>query len=733
MEDLNSKANNPSQGGGYGYGYGYGGYGGGNQNDLQIKKYIEAFRERIWIFVGIFAVVSLAVFVFLKLQQPLYKAQASLQILRQEESSTQFDKVSDDAIRSVEDINTQVKILESVRVIEGVGQRVRTEMKEAFLAPYREEDQEEDELSVEAILFENRKIIPARLSLLVAIEYVHPKPEIAARVANMFTEEVAVMYGQVRNDSVSRAVEDLREQAEIQRRKVENIEKQLIDFKEENNTISLDQRLDIDQQEMISLSSLQTQKEEIYEQYKAEWDLLQRTKEAGRDIHELPFISNVPRVSQLLATAASSRVEIAQLTKRYRHLHPVMIQATESLEASEKELADAIAGEVLILQNQLELAKNNLDKAAIRVEIKKDEIMNLQRLESLYASKQRDLEVNQNLYQYFYNRIQETESQNKGGSQKVRVIDNAEIPLEPFKPNNLLNLAIALFAGGGLSIGVVVVLILLDDRVKSIVDVESKMGLPMLGVLSFLRGKFGSAQQIVKSSDEDPQNSESLNSIVATLKLQPESKDSKVVLIASTISNEGKSYVSAAIASAFHRYGEKAILVNCDFRAKGDKLIKEPGMGVEPYITDTNKTLDDVIYTNQELGCDVFATGSFHWQPYQMYGMPRFKEMMDQLRERYDRIIIDTPPTHLFGDAFSLLQFCDGIIYVVGFGRVRLKLATKMAEKMKESGTPVFGTVVNGIKNSQAKLYYPSYYQPAEAYGDYYPGSSKKKASLFKK
>lgn len=697
--------------------------------NLDIMKYVAAFRDRIWIFLGLFVVVAAGVYFAMMSVQPLYKAQAMVQILRQEESRTNFNKVSDESVRSTEDINTQIQLLSSFSIIDSVAERVEADFKEDFLDPYRAIDQNEDDLSIIQILADNRKIAPARLSLIVSVEYSHPNPEVAARVANLFSQEMALYYSTMRNDAVTRAVQDLREQAEIQRRKVENIEKQLIDFKEDLKTISFDQRLDIDQQEMVSLKTYYTQKSEVYDRLRTQWAMLEDAKASGKELHSLSFIANSGRVSNILGSLAGYRIEVARLSERYRAKHPSMIEAQEGLQAAQRELAQAIEEETNLLKNQLLLAEQDLQKASGNVDAKKNEIIAMQRHAALYDSKARELAVNQNLYEYLYNRIQETETQKRDDINKIRIIDEAMMPAVPYTPQKLLSIAAALMGGMAVASGVVILLIFLDDHVKSHADVENKLGLPIIGMLGLIRGSPQTIGDLSKATAADPQNSEMLNAIIASLRLDPVSANAKTILVTSTISNEGKSYVSSSLASAFQRFGEKTILINCDLRAREDRLQLISGQGLVPYLESEDKSLKSAIYHSQHLDCDVMPAGGFHSQPYRLYTTDKFKQMLADLSTQYDRIIIDTPPTHLFGDSLSLLPLCDGQIFVSGFARARISLATKTVKRLRETGCPIFGAVINGVKTFQAKMYYPAHYQENSTYSDY--GKGKKKAAQY--
>ncbi|MBC2606280.1 GumC family protein [Pelagicoccus albus] len=683
---------------------------------IDIKRYVADFLDRIWWFLLTFVLVAGGIYYLMMSATPLYKSTASVQILRQEDSRTQFDKVADDTVRNTEDINTQINLLSSVQIIERVAERIEDEFKQDFLAPYRQIDQEEDDLSVIKIVAENRKISPARLSLIVSIEYVHPNPEISARVANLFADEMMAYFSSVRNNVVSRAVQDLREQAEIQRRKVENIEKQLVDYKEDLQTISFDQRLDIDQQEMISLNAYATQSNEVRDRLATQWSMIEEARAEERPLYNLSFISSSPRIENLRSSIASHRIEIARLEERYRHKHPRMIEAQEALVAAETELEMAADEAARVIASELAQAEQDLVKAEEKVIAKKNEIIAMQRHKTVYDSKARELEVNQNLYQYLYNRIQETEAQNRDDINKLRIVDEAVIPLEPFTPKRMLAIAAAFMGGSVCSFGLVGALIFIDDRVRSPLEVEQKFGLPILGVMAMMKGKPKTIGDLTQATEADPQNTETLNTAVATLRLDPDSADAKAILVTSTISNEGKSFLSGALSSAFQRYGEKVLLINCDLRAQEDRFAGEKRQGLANYLKNDDVSLDGSIYRNKDLECDVLPAGSHHNQPFILFNSAKFKQMMEELKTRYDRIIIDTPPAHLFGDAISLLAHCDGQIFVSGFSRARVGLATKTVRKLQDTDVPIFGVLVNGVRLFQAKMYYPEYYH---AYADY--------------
>lgn len=703
------------------------GYGSGNQEQL-LQKYLHGFRDRIFIFLPIFLIVGAALSAYFMREQPLYRSFTSLQVLRQEESRTQFEKVTDDSIRSSDDLNTQLKVFESMGIVRAVANRVRQEnLRDEFVAPYREVDQDDEDVSIVGLLARNRSIRPLRNSYVVYVEYIHPRPDVARKIADFFAEEIANSYASVRSDGVSRAIQDLREQQEIQRRKVENLQTQLEDFNAKHESISFDRRLEIEQETLSGLKQQATQKTEVVDRLRTQWEMVQAAKESNTPLTQLGFIRTQPEISQILMAVSSRRLAIGDLSTVYHNPPPQLAKAEEALVSAEAELAIAVSVAIETLQNELTQAEVNLEKTQDRYSKKKEEVIEVQHLKADYDNIFAEFEANKKLYQYFYNRTQETLAQNRDDIRKVRILDPAITPGQPFQP--LLKDSIQKGVGGGLAVAALVVglLVFFDDRLKTSHDVESKIELPILGMLSSLPGKHKNTLDLITATERSPQNSEALNSIIASLRLDPVSKNAKTIMVNSTISNEGKSYVSASLGYAFHRFGEKVLLINCDMRAKEDSMLRGVGeIGLVQYLEGEVHSLKETIYHSKDLGCDLMPAGGVSKRPFAYFGSERFSELLALLADSYDRVIIDTPPSNLFGDALSLVPHCQGVIYVCGYGRARVATAKQMVEKLKGTGCPIFGAVVNGVKSAQAKSYYPDHFREKSDY-DYYGKKSAKR------
>ncbi|MEC9227635.1 MAG: Wzz/FepE/Etk N-terminal domain-containing protein, partial [Verrucomicrobiota bacterium] len=174
---------------GYGYGYGYGG-GSGNGPTRTFKDYVQIFQERVWYLVVSFFIIFSGSILYTFNKTKVYTAVAQVQLFRDDSSALgNTVEMEQNQIRTAEDLNTQISLLQSSTIIQGVEQRLQDDLRERFMAPYMGAFSLSGPLTPYEVLLANRKIVPQRMSLMIGVAYTHPDPIIAAEVANFFANE----------------------------------------------------------------------------------------------------------------------------------------------------------------------------------------------------------------------------------------------------------------------------------------------------------------------------------------------------------------------------------------------------------------------------------------------------------------------------------------------------------------------------------------------------------------
>jgi capsular exopolysaccharide synthesis family protein len=350
-----------------------------------------------------------------------------------------------------------------------------------------------------------------------------------------------------------------------------------------------------------------------------------------------------------------------------------------------------------------------------------EESLQLDRAALEYNNKERELKTNEQILQTIVGRSRETSMTSSIAAQNARIVDRAAPSPEnkPISPNVALNLGLGVVGGLGLGLAFAFFVAFIDDRVKSSFDIEGVVGLPLIGVIPQIKrmDQTDKAQIVVNNADR--QVAESFLTLHSSLRLKDESKNAKCILTTSTIPGEGKSFTTTNLALTFAAHGEKVVVIDCDLRKPN--IHKSFNLENLKGIIDVcagKATIDEVTIRNVHPNFDIIPAGGRAKNPTQILNSKGFEVMLSDLRKRYDRIFIDTPPLAAVSDALIILPLVDGSIFTIYFNKVRRKAAQFAAKRLLEANVPNFGAVLNGLNLAVSGYYYAQYYD--KSYKDYY-------------
>ncbi len=704
-------------GGSYGYGYGYGEANTGTpQRTLQ--DYLLILRERIWYIVVVFIVVFSSSLVYTLSLPKIYESSASVQIFRRDPNIMRVEAVVDNEIRGAEDLNTQVKVLESATIIQSVAARLTGENLRQFLAPYGGSTAD---ANVANILARNRKIIPQRTTLIILLVYDHPDRMVAATVANLFVDAYIAHNLSLRIDQSMEAVRNLDISIEAQKKKVDQMALDLQSMREKNNMISADSRRDIVNDSLKALNSSALGTGAKLKMSEIRFQQIKERKANGSNLTDLPFISSQSLISGLMGQLSSQRITLDQLKLKYRDKHPKMEAAVKALTATQVELTKAIDDACAQIESDYQTDLRNDHEVQEKLAQQTKESLELDRFKVEYDKKERELRINETILQGIVGRSRETSMTRDIETQNAHVIDHAMPAPEsaPISPNLSVNLTFGAVAGATLGFAFAFFVAYIDDRVKSSFDIESVVGLPLIGIIPQIKRMDPSEKGQIVVNNADRQVSEAFLTLHSSLRLKDESKNAKCILITSTIPGEGKSFTTTNLALTFAAHGEKVIVIDCDLR----KPIVHKTFRVENLkgvidICAGESKFDDVVLKNMQPNLDVLPAGGRAKNPTQILNSKNFELLISDLRKRYDRVFIDTPPLAVVSDALIILPIVDGSIFTVYFNKVRRKAAQFAAKKLLDANVANFGAVLNGLNLAVSGYYYAQYYD--KTYKDYY-------------
>lgn len=318
----------------------------------------------------------------------------------------------------------------------------------------------------------------------------------------------------------------------------------------------------------------------------------------------------------------------------------------------------------------------------------------------------------------------------------VRILELAQPDPMPISPDRFADIITGTIAGLGLGIGIVLLIAFIDTTIHTPEELE-KNGFVMLTAIPAIReelfdGRTTDADganvrvspHLVTQIDPKSPVAEAYRSLRTGVQFASMEDQSRVILFTSSTPQEGKSTTSVNTAVVFAQNGSKTLLIDCDLRRpilhSVFGLSKEPGL-VNCLVGSIST--DEAIYSTGIPNLDVLTSGSIPPNPSELLGSRRMRDVLEELRERYDTIIIDSPPTAAVTDAVILATLSDMTIIVVRAHKTKLEFLQKTRDALERVFVTPLGVVLNDFDVSQSYGSTYKYYRYYKYYGYY--GQSK--------
>ena len=686
--------------------------------------YLNMLRERWWwVLLSILVFVTIAV-VYTSTIVPEYRAAGRLRVYRLTPTIGNGNSAVDEAQRigSNDDFLTAIESMKSTSVIEGVSRLLTASERKLVLEPYQQGNIFTGPLTEQEVFARQRGVNPTRQTFVVNVEFTHPNRELARLVAQRFCDVIQ----KSNEDERLTITHPLVEKARIE---IESLEDKIRRFYEKKNAlVKSGELLDI----AGTTNSIAAQRAKLIqdrEDYRKQLDevgivvaLVQQYRAAGRDLAEIPLIRSDVDVTTARAKQTDAQTRVRAMEEIYTDLHPKMIAERQALAQLSAEFKRAVATKAdSLVATQVDL-RAKLDNA-IKILSQKDEAINRLQAASVELEKiDKDIRANEEFLGRMKLNYEEAKlrTATSGISTSIRVMDKPSVSDKPvnknFSFNALAGLGLGLLAG----VGLVLLLGTLDDRVKSVRDIEGGLGVQVLGTVPKVAETTGPDRALLARQDKDRAATEAIRAIYSAMKINPATVAGRVFLVTSTRPGEGKTFVATNLALAFAQHAERVIVVDADLRLPnvGPSLGFAGDGGVSRWFNGET-TLDEAIVKDVAPGLDVLPVGLGCRNPTQVLNNPRFAEMLDELRRRYDRVFIDSPPVGAVSDALHLIPKADGVVYVVRFNVVSARNAAACLARLRDAGTPLLCAVLNQMSVRLASVYTDTY-DPAASkyYGD---------------
>ena len=293
-----------------------------------------------------------------------------------------------------------------------------------------------------------------------------------------------------------------------------------------------------------------------------------------------------------------------------------------------------------------------------------------------------------------------------------RVIQHATVPEDPSEPRPVRNVAVALVLGLGLGIVLALAVDSIDDSVQTADEAEEASGRPVLGRIPLASDDEGGALPMLRHPDGTP--AEAYRGLRTNLRFVGEDGPPRVVVVTSSIQGEGKSVVAANLAAAAAMAGRAVVLVDADLRrpAQNDLLGHPGGTGLSSVLVG-DEEVDDVMFTVPGLGLDVLFAGERPPNPNELLGTRAMVDTIEELAQRYDMVVVDSPPVLVVPDVLEFAASADTTLLVVELRRASRREVRESTERLARANARIPGVVVNRAELDPSR-YEDYYYYPAE-------------------
>lgn len=330
-----------------------------------------------------------------------------------------------------------------------------------------------------------------------------------------------------------------------------------------------------------------------------------------------------------------------------------------------------------------------------------------------YDQLRREYEALKTNYGTVAGRHDESELSGANPVSNIRDHERARTPIAHVFPQMRLNLAVALLVSLVLGLTLAFLLEYLDRTIKSAEDVENTAGVPALGMIPLI-GELAGAEladrDLYVHKNPASQAAECARSIRTNILFSSADRELKLLTVSSPNPEEGKTTAVMYLGTTMAQSGQKVLLIDTDLRRpRLDRSVGvSRGLGVTNLIFG-DATYEDAIKTTEIPNLFVLPCGPIPPNPAELLLTNRFREILDELRERYDWILLDSPPLGGITDAVVLGKLSDGIILVVEAGRTVREHLARARRSLSDVDANVLGVILNELDLSDRK--YASYYQ----------------------
>lgn len=674
--------------------------------DSQLVQYLSVIRRRIWLVLGIIVAACLVAVYVTSTTIPLYRATTTIEISREGARVLAQDDTQPQSARlGTEFFQTQYGLIASRAVAAGVVRKLRLADNGTILAGYSGADADRAMQATRQIrtrraidiVRTNTRVEPVRNSGLVNIRFSSPDPELSAMISRAIAETYIETNLQRRFDANNYAREFLESELQRVRAALEESEQRVVTYA--NNTDILEIGRRSDEQGTVQGQSIPEMSLEVLNEALAQATANRIAAEARSRARSGDNALSDPALIQLRGQRAQLQAEYSRNLATLRPEYPSMVALRGQIDSLDRSIAQQTAriSEGMSAEYRAALAQEQQLQA--RVTALSNSVQDLSQRRIQYNIFQRDADTNRALYDSLLERYKEIGVAGGIGSNNVAIVDAAEVPTSPFTPQPLMNLLLALLGGTALGLAAAFLLEQLDGAIKTPVDVENTLGLPILGVIPDAQ----IADLLGDLRDRKSVISESYLSVHTSLRFSTSHGVPRSLTVTSASESEGKGTTALSTAAMIARMGRKVLIIDADMR--NPSLHKTLGVANEAGVADLLTGGDPArmpVISVPDLNLSAIAAGPIPPNPAELLATDRLAELIQWFGQHYDHVVIDAPPVMGLSDAPLIASSVEATVFVITAGSTGTKAAIGALRRLQDVDANVVGAVLSRYSSNEA-------------------------------
>ncbi|MEJ6021323.1 GumC family protein [Ramlibacter sp. PS4R-6] len=549
---------------------------------------------------------------------------------------------------------------------------------------------------------------PVRNSRLIRVHIDNHNPELAARIANTTVQSFIAMGLERRMEASSYAQSFLEDQIRQIKAKLEDSERKLNSFAQNKQILSLDEKTNVINQTYLDFSTALGRAEQDRIKHEAALAEIRRSPDSAQQVMESKTIQAYKEAK------AKLEIEYQQNLGIYKPDFPKMVQLKGQIEKADAQIKAEIAAIGQAVQSQFETAqkqeallRQKLGATHRQVLVTQDNSIDLNLLK-------REVDTNRQLYDGLLQRLKQVGVSGGLTTNNVSIVDKAEAPLLPFKPDLGRNLMFGL--GIGLVLGLCMVFLLeyLDDSFKFPDEIERTLGVPLMGIVPLVNRRREEGPSVAIEVHTQPRSpiAEAYRSLRTALQFSTSEGAPRRLVVTSTTRDEGKSTTALSLAINFAQMGARVLLIDADMR--NPSVHKQLGTHNDAGLSNLlsgDYGAEALILPTQVPNLSVMTAGPLPPNPVDLLMGPKLAGLLDHSTANgFQYVIVDAPPLLGIADSIVLGSQIQNILFVVQASRTRKGHIKDALRRLRLAGLVPRGIVLTQVHRHATHADYESYY-----------------------